>query len=81
LECHLYGHLTFTFLSLLLTTAIRRFNQRIATQTLGWVKKRYLNAVVELQEVADALIVRFSQGFLQQFGLFQLVPGIGYVDW
>jgi len=66
---------------LLLTTAIRRFNQRIATQTLGWVKEHYLNAVVELQEVADALIVRFSQGFLQQFGLFQLIPGIGYVDW
>ena len=77
----IYGHLTFTFLSLLLTTTIRRFNQRIATQTLGWVKEHYLNAVVELQEVADALIVRFSQGFLQQFGLFQLVPGIGYVDW
>jgi hypothetical protein len=77
----LYGHLTFAFLSLLLTTAIRRFNQRIATQTLGWVKEHYLNAVVELQEVADTLIVRFSQGFLQQFGLFQLVPEIGYVDW
>jgi hypothetical protein len=77
----IYGHLTFTFLSLLLTTAIRRFNQRIATQTLGWVKEHYLNAMVELQEVADALIVRFSHGFLQQFGLFQLVPGIGYVDW
>jgi len=76
----IYGHLTFTFLSLLLTIAIRRFNQRIATQTLGWIKEHYLNAVVELQEVADALIVRFSQGFLQQFGLFQLVPGIGYVD-
>ncbi len=75
------GHLTFAFLSLLLTITVRRFNQRIATQTLGWVKEYYLNAVVELQEVADALIVRFSQGFLQQFGLFQLVPGIGYVDW
>jgi hypothetical protein len=77
----IYGHLTFVFLSLLLTIAIRRFNQRIATQTLGWVKEHYLNAVVELQEVADTLILRFSQGFLQQFGLFQLVPGIGYVDW
>ena len=77
----IYGHLTFAFLSLLLTTAIRRFNQRIATQTLGWVKENYLNAVVELREQADALIVRFSQGFLQQFGLFQLVPGIGSVDW
>jgi hypothetical protein len=77
----IYGHLTFAFLSLLLTIAIRRFNQRIATQTLGWVKEHYLNAVVELQEAADALIVRFSQGFLQQFGLFQLIPGIGYVDW
>lgn len=77
----IYGHLTFVFLSLLLTVAICRFNQRIATQTLGWVKEHYLNAVVELQEMADALIVRFSQGFLQQFGLFQLVPGIGYVDW
>ena len=77
----IYGHLTFAFLSLLLTTAIRRFNERIATQTLGWVKEHYLNAVVELQEVADTLIVRFSQGFLQQFGLFQLVPEIGYVDW
>jgi len=77
----IYGHLTFVFLSLLLTIAVRRFNQRIATQTLGWVKVHYLNAVVELQEQADALIVRFSQGFLQQFGLFQLVPGIGYIDW
>jgi hypothetical protein len=77
----IYGHLTFVFLSLLLTIAIRRFNQRIATQTLGWVKEHYLNTVVELQEVAETLIIRFSQGFLQQFGLFQLVPGIGYVDW
>ena len=77
----IYGHLTFAFLSLLFTTAIRRFNQHIATQTLGWVKENYLNAVVELREQTDALIVRFSQGFLQQFGLFQLVPGIGYVDW
>jgi hypothetical protein len=34
-----------------------------------------------MQEVADTLIGRFSQGFLQQLGLFQLVPGIGYVDW
>jgi hypothetical protein len=77
----IYGHLIFVFLSLLLTIAVRRFNQRITTQTLGWVKEHYLNAVVELQEVADTLILRFSQGFLQQFGLFQLVPGIGYVDW
>lgn len=77
----IYGHLTFAFLSLLFTIAIRRFNQRIGTQTLGWVKEHYLNAVVELQEQAGALIVRFSQGFLHQFGLFQLVPGIGYVDW
>lgn len=77
----IYGHLTFAFLSLLLTVAIRRFNQRIATQTLGWIKEHYLNAVVELRERSGALIVRFSPGFLQQFGLFQLVPGIGYVDW
>jgi hypothetical protein len=77
----IYGHLTFVFLSLLLTIAIRRFNKRIATQTLGWVKKHYLNAVVELQEVADTLVVLFSQGFLQQFGLFQLVSEIGYVNW
>lgn len=77
----IYGHLTFAFLSLLFTTAIRRFNQRIATQTLGWVEGNYLNAVVDLREQTDTLIVRFSQGSLQQFGLFQLVPGIGYVDW
>lgn len=77
----IYGHLTFAFLSLLFTVAIRRFNQRIGTQTLGWIKEHYLNAVVELQEQPYALIVRFSQGFLRQFGLFQFVPGIGYVDW
>jgi hypothetical protein len=77
----IYGHIAFTFLSLLLTIAIRRFNRRIAAQTLGWVKKHYLNVVVEIQVQADRLIVRFSPGFLQQFGLFQLVPDIGYVDW
>jgi hypothetical protein len=77
----IYGHIAFTFLSLLLTIAIRRFNQRIATQTLGWVKQYYLNAVVELQVRADRLIIRFNPGFLQQFGLFQLVPNISYVDW
>lgn len=77
----IYGHIAFTFLSLLLTVAIRRFNQRIAAQTLGWVKEHYLNAVVELQVQADRLVVRFSPGFLQQFGLFQLASDIGYVDW
>lgn len=77
----IYGHIAFTFLSLLLTIAIRRFNQRIATQTLGWIKKHYLNAVVELQVQADCLIICFNPGFLQQFGLFQLVPNISYVDW
>ena len=77
----IYGHITFTFLSLLLTMAIRRFNQRIATQTLGWVKLHYLNAVVELRVQADRLIICFNPGFLQRFGLFQLVPTIGYVNW
>ena len=77
----IYGHLTFVFLSLLLTIAIQRFTERIAGQTLGWIKEHYLNAVVELGEEAATLIVCFSQGFLRQFGLFQLIPGIGYVDW
>ena len=77
----IYGHIAFTFLSLLLTTAIRCFNQRIATQTLGWVQQHYLNAVVELQVQTGRLIIRFNPGFLRQFGLFQLVPNIGYVDW
>jgi len=77
----IYGHLTFVFLSLLLTIALQRFTAGLAGQTLGWVKERYLNAVVELREEVEALIVCFSRGFLQQFGLFQLVPRIGYVDW
>ncbi|MBU1878838.1 MAG: transposase, partial [Chloroflexi bacterium] len=77
----IYGHLTFVFLSLLLTGAIRRFNTRIASQTLGWIKKHYLNAVVELREETEALVILFSQGFLQRFGLFQLAPGVDYVNW
>jgi hypothetical protein len=77
----LYGHLTFVFLSLLFTITIRRWNRNLADQTLGWVKHNYLNALVELEQEADRLVVRFSQGFLQQFGLFQLIPTIGYVDW
>jgi hypothetical protein len=77
----IYGHFTFVFLSLLLTITIRRFNQRIASQTLGWVKEHYLNAVVELRELAGSSWVCFSQGFLQQFGLFQLIPLTRYVDW
>jgi len=77
----IYGHLMFVFLSLLLTVALRRFNPRIASQTLGWIQKHYLNAVVELQQEAEALVILFSQGFLQRFGLFQLTPGVGYVNW
>jgi len=77
----IYGHLTFVFLSLLFTITIRRLAENLAGQTLGWVKHNYLNALVELEHQVDRLVVRFSRGFLQQFGLFQLVPGIGYVDW
>jgi len=77
----IYGHLTFVFLSLLFTITIRRFCKNLADKTLGWVKKNYLNALVELEKEAEHLVVRFSQGFLQLFGLFQLIPGIGYVDW
>lgn len=77
----IYGHFTFVFLSLLLTIAIRRFTEGLAGQTLGWVKEHYLDAVVELRETADTLIVLLSRGFLRNFGLFQLDPGIGYVDW
>ncbi|HFD39754.1 MAG TPA: hypothetical protein ENJ31_07925 [Anaerolineae bacterium] len=77
----IHGHFTFVFLSLLLTIAIRRFTEGLANQTLGWIKEHYLNAVVELRETAEALVILLSRGFLQQFGLFQLVPGIGYVDW
>jgi hypothetical protein len=77
----LYGHLTFVFLSLLFTITIRRWNRNLADQTLGWVKHNYLNVLVELEQEADRLVVRFSRGFLQQFGLFQLIPTIGYVDW
>ena len=77
----IYGHFTFVFLSLLLTIAVRCFTEGLADRTLGWIKEHYLNAVVELRETEDALVVLFSRGFLRRFGLFQLVPGIGYVDW
>jgi hypothetical protein len=77
----IYGHLTFVFLSLLFTITIRRFSKNLADKTLGWVKENYLNALVELEQAVGGLLVRFSQGFLQQFGLFQLIPRIGYVDW
>jgi len=77
----IYGHLTFVFLSLLFTITIRRLAKNLTDQTLGWVKQNYLNALVELEQEVDRLVIRFSQGFLQQFGLFQLIPGIGYVDW
>jgi len=76
-----YGHLTFVFLSLLFTITIRRFNKNLTTKTLGWIKENYLNALIELEQEVGRLVVRFSQGFLQQFGLFQLIPDIGYVDW
>ena len=77
----IYGHLTFVFLSLLFTITIRRFSKDLTDKTLGWVKQNYLNALVELEQEVEHLVVRFNQGFLQQFGLFQLIPGIGYVDW
>lgn len=77
----IYGHLTFVFLSLLFTITIRRVNKNLSDKTLGWIKENYLNALVELELEVGRLVVRFNQGFLQQFGLFQLIPGIGYVDW
>ncbi len=77
----IYGHLCFVFLSLLFSITIRRFNQKLADKTLGWIKENYLNALIELHQEAGRLVIRFSRGFLQQFGLFQFPPAFGYDDW
>ena len=76
----IYGHLTFVFLSLLFTGTMRRLNQKLSGQTLGWIKENYLNALIELHHQAGRLVIRFSRGFLQRFGLFQLSSGLAPDD-
>jgi hypothetical protein len=65
-----YGQLVLSFLAYTCLSITRLLTTRLRDKTLGWIKRHYFNAIVELQIAADEeLTVLFPPRLLDSYGL------------
>lgn len=65
----IYGHVALSFLSHLCLTITRLMTPKLHSLTLGEIKNKVFNALVELVSTADEVIVCFTEEFLERYGL------------
>jgi hypothetical protein len=65
-----YGQLVLSFLAYTCLSVTRLLTAKLHDKTLGWIKRNYFNAIVELQIAADGeLAVLFPPWLLDSYGL------------
>lgn len=65
----IYGHVALSFLSHLCLTVTRLMTPKLRSLTLGGIKHKVFNALVELVSDADQMTVCFTEEFLERYGL------------
>ena len=65
----IYGHVALSFLSYLCLTVTRLMAPKLRSLTLGQIKHKVFNALVELVSTADKMTVCFTDEFLEHYGL------------
>ena len=65
----IYGHVALSFLSHLCLTVTRLMTPKLRSLTLGKIKHKVFNALVELVSTADQMTVCFTDEFLERYGL------------
>jgi hypothetical protein len=65
-----YGHLVLSFLAYTCLSVTRLLTVKLRDKTLGWIKRHYFNAIVELRIAPDGeLTVLFPPWLLDSYGL------------
>lgn len=65
----IYFHMTFVFLTYLMTAVLRQMTPSILYHTLGEVIDQYLRCLVRIKRRGDQLVVLLGPRFAQDFGL------------
>jgi hypothetical protein len=70
-----YGQLVLSFLAYICLSITRLLTARLHDKTLGWIKRKYFNAIVEFKVAADGkLTVLFPPWLLDCYGLPEYCP-------
>jgi hypothetical protein len=64
-----FGHVALSFLSYLCLVVTRLLTTKLRNETLGQIKQRMFQALVELEHINDVLHVNFSPQFWRDIGL------------
>jgi len=65
----IHGHLVLAFLSYICVALARLWTERLKDKTLGWIKRHLFQALVELKRQGEALLIGFSPGWMERYGL------------
>ena len=65
----IYGHVFFSFLSHMCLVVTRLLSPKLQAMTLGQVMDKVFKALVELVSTSQGVTVRFTDEFLERFGL------------
>jgi hypothetical protein len=65
----IHFHMTFVFLSYLMTEALRKVTSSLHDKTIGEVIDQYLRALVRIRKKGRELIVMVGPMFIEAFGL------------
>jgi hypothetical protein len=64
-----FGHVALSFLSYLCLVVTRLLTPKLRDKTLGQIKQLVFDALIELEQRGDQLIVKFSSRFRREIGL------------
>jgi hypothetical protein len=65
----IFFHMTFVFLSYLMTAALRQMTSSLSDKTIGEVIDLYLRTLVRIKKKGNELIVFLGPSFVEAFGL------------
>lgn len=65
----IYAHILFVFISFIFLTVLRLLVPGLLDKTLGWIKRKYINAIVKIKKEKDKILVIFNSEFVRKYGL------------
>lgn len=67
----IYAHMLFVFISFIFFTLLQLLVPGLLEKTLGWIKRNYVNAAVQIRKINGKILVIFHHEFLRKYGLMQ----------